>query len=57
MEISGPVDYMSFAVKDFKQAYPLDISFNPLRILKSFFKQFYEIGIKEKLTGVAAGNK
>ena len=47
MGISGPVDYMSFAVKDFKQAYPLDISFNPLRILKSFFKQFYEIGIKE----------
>ena len=49
MEISGPADYRSLAVKDFKQAYPLDITFNPFRLLKSFFNQFYEIGIKEKL--------
>ena len=47
MEISGPADYRSLAVKDFKQAYPLDITFNPFRLLKSFFNQFYEIGIKE----------
>ena len=47
MEISGPADYRSLAVEDFKQAYPLDISFDPVRLLKSFFKQFYEIGIKE----------
>jgi uncharacterized protein (DUF362 family) len=49
IEISGTTDYQSLAVEDFKQAYPLDISFNPLRILKSLLKQFYEIGIKEKL--------
>ena len=49
MEISRPADYRSLAVKDFKQAYPLDITFNPFRLLKSFFNQFYEIGIKEKL--------
>ena len=47
MEISGPADYRSLAVEDFKQAYPLDISFDPVRLLKSFFKQFYKIGIKE----------
>ena len=47
IEVSGPEDYRSLIVEDFKQAYPLDISFNPVRLLKSFFKQFYEIGIKE----------
>jgi hypothetical protein len=47
IEISGPADYRSLTVKDFKQAYPIDISFNPVHLLKSFFKQFYEIGIKE----------
>jgi hypothetical protein len=26
----------------------MDISFNPYRIMKSFLKQFYEVGIKEK---------
>jgi uncharacterized protein (DUF362 family) len=49
IEISGSADYRSLAVKDFQQAYPLDISFNPFRLFKSFLKQFYEIGIKEKL--------
>jgi uncharacterized protein (DUF362 family) len=47
IEISGTTDYKSFAVENFKQACPIDISFDPFRLLKSFFKQFYEIGIKE----------
>ena len=49
IEISGPQDYRSLIAEDFMQAYPLDISFNPVRLFKSFLKQFYEIGIKEKL--------
>ena len=48
----GETDLESLKVFDFKLAeLPMDISFNPLRIVKSFLKQFYEIGIKEKLTG------
>ena len=47
MEISGIADYQSLAVEDFKQAYPIDISFNPLKLIKSFLKQLYEVGIKE----------
>lgn len=50
MEISGIADYQSLAVEDFKQAYPIDISFNPLKLFKSFLKQFYEVGIKENLS-------
>lgn len=50
IEISGPTDYKALAVKDFKQAYPLDITFNPFKLAKSFLKQFYEVGIKEKLS-------
>ena len=49
MEVSGVSDYQSLVVKDFKQAYPIDISFNPLKLFKSFMKQFYEIGIREPL--------
>ncbi len=47
MEISGVMDYQTLAVEDFKQAYPIDISFNPLKLFKSFLKQLYEVGIKE----------
>jgi uncharacterized protein (DUF362 family) len=50
MEISGVADYQTLAVEDFKQAYPIDISFNPLKLFKSFLKQFYEVGIKENLS-------
>ena len=50
MEISGIADYQALAVDDFKQAYPIDISFNPLNLFKSFLKQFYEVGIKENLS-------
>ncbi|MZG31502.1 MAG: DUF362 domain-containing protein [Nitrospinae bacterium] len=49
MEISGTTDYQSLSVRDFKQAYPMDISFNPFRLIKSLLKQFYELGIKEPI--------
>ena len=42
----------TFKVSDFKLAeFPVDISFNPFRLVKSIIKQFYEVGVKEKLTG------
>ena len=41
--------------EDFKKAYPLDISFNPLRLIKSFVKQIYELRIKEPLTMKVSG--
>jgi uncharacterized protein (DUF362 family) len=47
MEISGIADYQTLAVEDFKQPYPIDISFNPLKLFKSFLKQLYEVRIKE----------
>ena len=53
--ISGVMDYRSLAVEDFKKAYPLDISFNPLRLIKSFVKQIYELRIKEPLTMEVSG--
>jgi hypothetical protein len=49
MEIFGVSDYQTLVVDNFKQAYPIDISFNPLKLVKSFLKQFYEVGIKENL--------
>ena len=49
------MDYRSLAVEDFKKAYPLDISFNPLRLIKSFVKQIYELRIKEPLTMEGSG--
>lgn len=55
MEISGIRDHHSLAVTDFKQAYPIDISFNPIKLFKSFLKQFYEVGIKEPLTVETTG--
>jgi len=52
IELLGETDLESLKVSDFQLAeLPIDISFNPFRIVKSFLKQFYEIGIKEKLTG------
>jgi uncharacterized protein (DUF362 family) len=50
IEISGVVDYNSLSIEDFKQAYPIDISFNPLKLFKSFLKQLYEVRVKEPLT-------
>jgi len=52
IEVQSESTLESFKVSDFQLAeLPIDISFNPFRIIKSFVKQFYEIGIKEKLTG------
>ena len=48
IEISGVANISSLAVTDFEPARALDISFNPYRIMKSIFKQFYEVGFKEK---------
>lgn len=48
IEISGVMDLSRLIVSDFEPARPVDISFNPYRVMKSFLKQFYEIGIKEK---------
>ena len=52
IELNGERDLESLKVSGFQLAErPIDISFNPFRIAKSVLKQFYEIGIKEKLTG------
>jgi len=48
IEISGVTDLANLAVSDYEPARAMDISFNPYRIMKSFLKQFYEVGIKEK---------
>lgn len=52
IEISGVEDLSSLTVTDFEPARAMDISFNPYRIMKSFLKQFYEIGIKEKCDAI-----
>jgi len=48
IEVSGVTDISRLTVTDFESAHPRDISFNPYRVMKSFLKQIYEIGIKEK---------
>ncbi len=48
IEISGIMDLSRLTVSDFESALPRDISFNPYRVMKSFLKQIYEIGIKER---------
>ena len=46
----GKLNIDAFKVSDFKLAkFPVDITFNPFRLAKSFLKQFYEVGIKERL--------
>ena len=52
IELIGETNIESLQVPDFKLAnYPVDITFNPFRLAKSFFKQFYEVRFKEKLAG------
>jgi len=48
IEVSGVTDISRLTVTDFESAHPRDISFNPYRVMKSFLKHIYEIGIKEK---------
>ena len=50
IEYIGELNIDSFKVSDFKLAkFPMDITFNPFRLAKSFLKQFYEVEIKERL--------
>ena len=49
IELPEEGNLANLMVSDFKPPRPMDISFNPYRILKSFIKQFYEVGIKEKV--------
>lgn len=51
IELVGESTLEPFIVSDFKKARSMDITFNPLRVLKSVLKQFYVVGIKEKFTG------
>jgi uncharacterized protein (DUF362 family) len=52
IELLNDIDLESLKVSDFQLAQiPVDISFNPFRIVKSILKQFYEVRIKEKLAG------
>ena len=52
IELIGETNIESLQVSDFKLAnYPVDITFNPFRLAKSFLKQFYEVRFKEKLAG------
>lgn len=52
IELSGANDLEALKVTGFKSVdQPMDITFNPIRVIKSLIKQFYEIGIKEKLAG------
>ena len=53
--VSGRMDYRSLAVEGFKMAYPLDISFNPFRLINSFVKQIYELRIKEPFAREVSG--
>lgn len=49
---TGENDFKQLLALDFRLAdMSLDISFNPFRVMKSFIKQFYEVGIKERITG------
>lgn len=52
VETLGGNNLEFFKVSDFQLAeIPIDISFNPFRVVKSFLKQIYEVKIKEKLVG------
>ena len=48
IELPEEVNLLNLMVSDFKLPRPMDISFNPYRVLKSFIKQIYEVGFKEK---------
>jgi uncharacterized protein (DUF362 family) len=53
IELIGEKDLATLTVTDFQlPAQPMDISFNPLRVIKSLLKQVVEVGIKERVTRV-----
>jgi len=50
IELIGEKDLASLTVTDFQlPTKPMDISFNPFRVMKSLLKQVYEVGIKERV--------
>lgn len=52
IEVVGESEWKSLRVSDFRLAdFEMDITFNPFRVVKSFLKQLYETGIREKLAG------
>jgi len=52
IEMIGETGLAALRVSDFRLAQvPLDISFNPFRLVRSVLKQIYQVGIKEKLAG------
>ncbi len=49
IELLGETDLAALAVSDFKLAErPMDISFNPVRVIRSILRQFYEVRVREK---------
>ncbi len=51
IRLKGETDLSALKVSDFQLAdFEMDISFNPLRLIKSYLKHFYEIGVREKLS-------
>jgi len=52
IEMVGETDLKSLAVHDFQLAsHEMDISFNPLKIIKSVVKNLYQTRVREKLGG------
>ncbi len=50
IELVGEKDLAALTVSDFQlPTKPMDISFNPLRMIKSVLKQVVEVGIKERV--------
>ena len=50
IELLGENDWTTLKVSDFQlPTRPREISFNPLRVMKSLLKQVYEVGVKERL--------
>ncbi len=49
IELLGETDLKSLVVHDFKlPERPMDISFNPIRVMRSILKQFYEVRVRER---------
>ena len=52
IELIGETDLKALTAPDFHLAnFEMDISFNPLKVIKSVIKNLYQIRIREKFTG------
>jgi len=50
IELMGEARLDALRVTDFRLATaPMDISFNPLRVVRSFARHLFEVGVREKL--------